>query len=397
MSDSPSYVLPLLLNLVRYFLLAGIPFLIFYILFPRAFSNNKIQARLAKQKDFIREITHSLQTTLILAAVGILILQTPLRAYTQLYTNLSDYPRWWVPLSILLSLILHDTYFYWMHRTVHHPRLYRRVHLVHHQSVNPSPWASYSFHFFEGVLEALVAPLILLLIPMHPLSLFLFTLASFSINVYGHLGYEIAPRWFRHSWLFELLNTSTHHNLHHAQFRGNYGLYFRFWDRLMGTEHPDYVREYDKIQARRFGPAGGERSWWQGVWGGFFVLVLGGLTVAATVETPSIEGQWTDPETGAVVAIYEADGLYFGRLIEGGHPADNEKLRAHGELVWMKNFERSCVAEYCCGTIWAPKRRKTIAARLILEDGRTLRIEGSSGWLKGQRIFKRVDPAAGVD
>jgi len=140
-----------------------------------------------------------------------------------------------------------------MHRTVHHPKLFRHIHLVHHKSVNPSPWASYSFHFTEGVLEAMIAPIILFLIPMHPLSLLLFTFVAFMMNVYGHLGYEILPKWFRHSFLFQIINTSTHHNLHHEKFEGNYGLYFRIWDRLMGTENPDYVKEYDKIQERRFG------------------------------------------------------------------------------------------------------------------------------------------------
>lgn len=253
MKDMLQFVLPLIVNIVRYFLFAGIPFLIFYILFPTFFSKNKIQMRLAKHKDFVREISHSMQTILILALVSILILKTPLGEYTQLYRDVSAYAWWWIPISVLLALALHDTYFYWMHRAVHHPKLYKRIHLVHHQSVNPSPWASYSFHFFEGILEAMIAPPILFLIPMHPIALIIFASLSFFINVYGHLGYEIAPRWFRHSLLFEILNTSTHHNLHHAKFKGNYGLYFRIWDRLMGTEHPDYVKEYDKIQERRFG------------------------------------------------------------------------------------------------------------------------------------------------
>jgi len=41
--------------------------------------------------------------------------------------------------------------------------------------------------------------------------------------------------------------------MHHSKFKGNYGLYFRIWDRLMKTEHPDYVKDYDRIQERRFG------------------------------------------------------------------------------------------------------------------------------------------------
>ncbi len=251
MKEDISYALPLVINLVRYFLFAGIPFLIFYILFPTFFKKNKIQTGIAKRKDFIREIMYSVQTTLIIAAVAMTILFTPLMEYTRIYSDLSDYPSWWIPVSILLAIIAHDTYFYWLHRVIHHPSIYKKVHLTHHKSINPSPWASYSFHFFESVLEAMVVPIVLFLIPIHLYSFFIFTIIIFIINVYGHLGYEVAPKWFRRSFLFEVLNTSVHHNLHHSTFTSNFGLYFRFWDRIMGTEHPDYIREYDKIQERR--------------------------------------------------------------------------------------------------------------------------------------------------
>ena len=181
-----------------------------------------------------------------------IFLLTPLRGYTQIYENISDFPTWWIPISLLFSLIIHDTYFYWMHRTLHHPKLYKQAHLIHHQSTNPSPWASFSFHIFESVAEAMVVPIIIFTLPMHKITLLLFGVVSTMINVYGHLGFEIAPKWFRQTWLFEILNTSVHHNLHHEKFKGNYGLYFRIWDRLMGTEHSDYVKKYDKIQERRF-------------------------------------------------------------------------------------------------------------------------------------------------
>lgn len=241
-----------LVNFSRYFLFAGLAFLIFYKLFPKYFSSNKIQKKWAKQADFIREIKHSIQTIIVLIIVGFLILKTPLRDYTQFYTTLEAFPIWWIPVSVVLALVVHDSYFYWMHRSVHHPAIYAKVHRVHHQSTNPSPWASYAFHFYEAVLEAMIAPILLFLIPMHPLSLLLFTIFAFMINVYGHLGFEIAPKWFRRSFLFEILNTSVHHNLHHEKFKGNYGLYFRVWDRFMKTEHPDYVKRYDQLQQERY-------------------------------------------------------------------------------------------------------------------------------------------------
>ncbi len=239
-------------SVLRYFLLAGIPFLIFYILFPGPLKKLKIQQRIAARKDFIREIAHSLQTILVLTVMAAIVLYTPFKQYTLVYDQLDQFPGWYLGVSVLLSLVIHDTYFYWMHRLLHHPKLYRHTHLVHHQSVNPSPWTSYSFHFLEAIVEGAVLFVIVLIIPVHPLAIVLFTVAGFIINVYGHLGYEIMPKGFRKSFLFEILNTSVHHNLHHHKFKGNYGLYFRVWDRLMKTEHPDYVKEYDRIQEQRF-------------------------------------------------------------------------------------------------------------------------------------------------
>ena len=253
MDDLILYLRPLIISLTRYFVIAGSFFLVFYILFPTSFLKGKIQHSWASKKDFIREIVHSSQTTLILAAVGLIILRSPLRSYTVVYDNWDVYPVWYAPLSILFALVIHDTYFYWMHRIVHHPRIFKTVHLLHHKSINPSPWASYSFHFTEGILEALIAPILLFLLPMHPMSFLAFTTLAFLINVYGHLGFEVMPMWLRKTWLFELINTSVYHNLHHQKFNGNYGLYFRLWDRLMGTEFKDYTKEFDKIHNRRKG------------------------------------------------------------------------------------------------------------------------------------------------
>lgn len=207
---------------------------------------------MAKTADFLRELLHSAQTTVVIALISILVFSTSLLEYTKVYFDIRDMPLWWIPLSVLVMLFMHDTYFYWMHRMLHHPKLFKYIHKVHHKSVNPSPFTSYSFHIFESILEALIAPILLFTLPLHPLAIFIFSSLAFLFNVYGHLGYEITPKWFRNSFLFELMNTSTHHNIHHAQSRGNYGLYFRFWDRVMRTEHSSYVGHFDEIQSRRF-------------------------------------------------------------------------------------------------------------------------------------------------
>jgi sterol desaturase/sphingolipid hydroxylase (fatty acid hydroxylase superfamily) len=137
-----------------------------------------------------------------------------------------------------------------MHRLIHHPRLFKLVHLVHHRSVNPSPWAAYAFHPVEAVLESQIFVIFLFTIPINWWHLFLFFVISLLYNVYGHLGYELYPAAFNKHWLGRWLNTSVSHNLHHHYFKGNYGLYFLFWDRMMGTLRKDTDEAYQEVTLR---------------------------------------------------------------------------------------------------------------------------------------------------
>ncbi len=147
-------------------------------------------------------------------------------------------------------LFLHDTYFYFMHRMMHHPKLYRKIHLVHHKSTNPSPWTAYAFHPIEGVLEALILPLIAFTLPVHISSFGLFFLFQIFYNVYGHLGFELYPKGFHKTIIGKWINTSVAHNLHHKKFNGNYGLYFLFWDRMLGTIREDYDVTFDTTTSK---------------------------------------------------------------------------------------------------------------------------------------------------
>ncbi|MEO6316932.1 MAG: sterol desaturase family protein [Chitinophagaceae bacterium] len=147
--------------------------------------------------------------------------------------------------------IIHDTYFYWTHRLMHHKKLFRLFHLVHHHSTNPSPWAAYSFHPLEAVVEAGIFAVFLFIIPVHPLHFYIFFFFMIVYNVYGHLGYELYPKGFSRHWLGKWVNTSVSHNQHHQYFKGNYGLYFTFWDRLMGTIRNDYEKQFEAVKSKK--------------------------------------------------------------------------------------------------------------------------------------------------
>jgi lathosterol oxidase len=232
----------------RYFITCGIVFSLCYLWKRPAWLFRKIQARFPTTADVRREIGYSALTSLIFAATALLWLKTPLlRSWTKFYTDVDQYGWGYLLVSIPLLLLVHDAYFYWMHRLMHHPRLYRRVHLVHHKSVNPSPWAAYAFHPVEALLEAGIIPLLLVTIPMHPISFSAISTLMLWFNVYGHLGYEFFPAYIYTHPLGRWLNSSVHHNLHHEKFTGNYGLYFSIWDRLCGTLRMDSLEKVAEV------------------------------------------------------------------------------------------------------------------------------------------------------
>jgi sterol desaturase/sphingolipid hydroxylase (fatty acid hydroxylase superfamily) len=132
---------------------------------------------------------------------------------------------------------------------MHHPVLFKYVHLVHHKSTNPSPWTAYAFHPLEAVLEVAILPIIAFTLPVHQHAIGWFFLFQIIYNVYGHLGFELYPKNFHKSKIGRWVNTSVAHNLHHDKFHGNYGLYFLFWDRMMGTIRKDYDQAYETTTA----------------------------------------------------------------------------------------------------------------------------------------------------
>ena len=75
--------------------------------------------------------------------------------------------------------------------------------------------------------------------PIHTVVLFTFLGIMIIRNAMGHSGIEFHPLGWVDSGL-DIFTTVTHHDMHHQRSRGNYGLYFTWWDRWMGTEFKDY-------------------------------------------------------------------------------------------------------------------------------------------------------------
>ena len=236
----------------RYFIIAGIFFVIFYVLFSSKFSHRKIQQAKQKNTDYWREISYSGLTILIFSIIPVFFLTNSFtKPYTTIYTKIDAHGWLYFWGLFPLLFLLHDTYFYWTHRLMHHQKLFKLFHLTHHKSTNPSPWSAYAFHPLEAIIESGIFVIFIFAFPVHQIHLVVFFLSMFVYNVYGHLGYELYPKRFQQTWLGKWINTSVAHNMHHHYFKGNYGLYFLFWDRIMGTVNPNYNAEFEKITSQK--------------------------------------------------------------------------------------------------------------------------------------------------
>jgi Delta7-sterol 5-desaturase len=158
------------------------------------------------------------------------------RGWTLIYTDVSAHPVWWLPVSFAVYLALHDAWFYWTHRWLHRPRVFRAFHAVHHASRPPTAWAAMCFHPVEALAGAVVIPALVFLIPIHVAVLGLVLLTMTVMGVTNHMGWELFPQRLVHSRFGRWTITASHHQRHHERYQCNYGLYFRWWDRWCGTD-----------------------------------------------------------------------------------------------------------------------------------------------------------------
>jgi Delta7-sterol 5-desaturase len=235
-------------DFARYIIAALLVFVTVWLLRRTTFKTRKIQAREATAKDMLREFLASVQTVGVYAFTTIFIVWGLRHGILKSISG--DYGMIGNLATLAAILVAHDAYFYWAHRTMHHPRLFKTFHRLHHRSITPTPFAAYSFAIPEAFVMALFMPLWQLFVATPGVVLFSFLAIMILRNAMGHAGFELQPRWWLSTPLTRWINTTTHHDLHHSgSFNHNYGLYFTWWDKMMGTEHPAYHGTFARVTA----------------------------------------------------------------------------------------------------------------------------------------------------
>ncbi|MES2144540.1 MAG: sterol desaturase family protein, partial [Pseudomonadota bacterium] len=149
-------------------------------------------------------------------------------------------------LLCLVVPVIHEFHFFCIHRLIHTPLLYKWVHSVHHNSINPSPWSSLSMHPVEHLLYFSTI-FYHLIIPSNPIiAIYQLHVAGFGA-VPGHVGFDKIE-------VTDETTVDSHayiHYLHHKYFEVNYGDGLIPIDKWLGTFH-DGSKDSDEQMKARF-------------------------------------------------------------------------------------------------------------------------------------------------
>jgi Delta7-sterol 5-desaturase len=173
-----------------------------------------------------REIRRSLFSILVFGVYGLVTLVAWRSGIVRV-----DFEPSWIKLAggVAFLLVWNEVHFYCIHRMLHTPWLYRHAHRIHHESLVPTPFSTYSFHWLEAVLLGSVMILPMLFYTFSAGALLALPLISIVLNCVGHCNYNV---FANHPSIY---SASLNHSAHHQRVAGNYGFYLPFLDRWAKT------------------------------------------------------------------------------------------------------------------------------------------------------------------
>ena len=159
--------------------------------------------------------------------------------------------------EIAIFFVFEDFYHYHMHRFMHWPPFYKKVHKIHHEYAAPFGIAAEYAHPIETMILGFgtvggpliyhaVSSLVLKLGPewdLHLATMLVWIVLRLFQAIDAHSGYDFP--WSLHNWM-PFWAGAEHHDYHHQMFVGNYASSFRWWDYLFGTDQK--YRAYRKRQ-----------------------------------------------------------------------------------------------------------------------------------------------------
>lgn len=179
-----------------------------------------------------------------LSAFQVAIMWLMANGYAPVIT-FAAHPVWFVAWIVLLP-VWSAFHFYWAHRLLHVPALYRRFHSLHHRNINIGPWSGFSMHPVEHLIY-LSTLLVHWVVASHPIHLIFHVLYQGPGAAMTHTGYEDLLIKNKRS----LALGTFYHTLHHRYFECNYGNQEMPWDRWFGTFHDGSEAATEQTRTRK--------------------------------------------------------------------------------------------------------------------------------------------------
>ncbi len=373
-------------DLLRYVLGAGGTYLVINVFLAQRLVAQKIRRTVVPKGQIRREILVSIRTVLIFTAAGTSIAIGAEAGVITIYQDIATCGWAYFAVSVVALIVLHDTWFYWTHRALHYPPLFRRFHRLHHKSHQPTPFTSYSFDVGEAVVNAVYLPLVLIILPAHPIALFVFVTHMMLRNAMGHCGIEIFPANREGRPILGWLTSVTHHDLHHAHAGYNLGLYFSWWDRLMKTVHPNYLAEFARAAPRV--PTLTIKA------ALFSVAAVVGM-VASRSDAFELHGQYASPGLGVIVGFEDCSAntaAKCGRLVWVWDVKDTPHAQV-GDLILIDLVFNGKVWE---GGLRDPKTGRTYRGTIQRPSKHQLNLKGCAGVFCANQTWHSTRYLSGV-
>lgn len=197
----------------------------------------------------------SLEIYQAVTAIPVMVLLTvpffvaELNGYSFLYMNIDESTGGWKALlfQVPCFIFFTDCGIYFIHRILHWPSVYKKLHKPHHKWIVCTPFASHAFHPVDGWAQSLPYHLYPMIFPLHKvLYLVLFTFVNFW-TVMIHDGNYMSND--------PVVNGTACHTVHHLYFNYNYGQFTTLWDRIGGSyRRPDdslFIKDSKKEEEQK--------------------------------------------------------------------------------------------------------------------------------------------------
>ncbi|CAI5784134.1 methylsterol monooxygenase 1 [Podarcis lilfordi] len=143
-------------------------------------------------------------------------------------------PRWYVLLSQCFGCaVIDDAWHYFLHRLLHHKRIYKYIHKVHHEFVAPFGMQAEYVHPLETLIIGTGFFIGIMVFCNHVILLWAWLICRLLEIIDVHSGYDIPLNPLH---LVPFYTGARFHDFHHMNSIGNYASTFTWWDKLFGTD-----------------------------------------------------------------------------------------------------------------------------------------------------------------